>query len=72
MKLTIVMEDRWRTECAIVHENEHVPYGRRTVHIELTPEQLKQIEPRYLGNRGLTKIYEHHGQCWLEADEEGA
>lgn len=66
MKLTVVMEDRYRTEIAIVHENQHVDYGRRVVQIELTPEQLRQLSPRQVGTRGRTPVYEQYGSVWLE------
>ena len=64
--LRVVMLDTWRTHCAHVHENDHVPYGRRLVSIELTPEQLAMIEPRKLGVDCGQDRHEEVGEVWLE------
>ena len=64
--LTVIMEDRLRTEISIIHENQCVPYDRRTVHIPLTDEQIAMIEPRFLGHSGGQKRYEDIGSVWLE------
>lgn len=66
MKLTVIMLDRYRTEVAIIHENQHVDYGRRVVQIELTEDQLRQLAPRNVGQRGRTPVYEEYGPAWLE------
>ena len=67
MKLTVIMVDTYRTYAALIHENESKPYGRRTVQIELTPEQMAAIKPRALGTTSQgDEIAEEIGQCWLE------
>ena len=66
MKLTVVMLDRQRTRFAIVYENQSVPYGKRTVQIELTPEQLEMIRPRKVGTEGGVDVFEEIGEHWLE------
>ena len=68
--LTVVLADRHRTVSAIVNENEHVPYGRRTVQIELTPEQREAIAPRCLFPGGRSPVHEHILDCWLEPTDE--
>ena len=67
--LTVVLADTHRTTVAIVHENEHIPYRRRTVHVKLTPEQLAQIEPRSTGWMSGEERFEEVVTCWLEADD---
>jgi ACT domain-containing protein len=65
--LTVIMADTQRTYISIVHENEHKPYGRRTVQIELTDEQRRQLEPRYTGNISPgAEQYEEVLYCWFE------
>lgn len=66
MKLTVVMIDTWRTRLAIVHENEYITYRRRTVQIELTPEQQKLLAPRKLGVDCGKDVHEEMGESWLE------
>ena len=39
LTLSVIIEDRYRTYVGMVHEQQVVPYGRRTVQIQLTPEQ---------------------------------
>ena len=64
--LTVVLADTWVTECAIVHENEHRPYKRRTVHIELTDEQRAEMAPRDVGESRGKPVYEVVLTSWLE------
>lgn len=66
MKVTFVLADTHRTYVAVVHENEHVPYRRRTVTIELTPEQVAQLAPRRVGVSQGADVYEETLTCWLE------
>lgn len=68
MKLQVTMLDRLRTEVAIVHENQHVPYGRRQVTIELTPEQAAQLAPHSLGWSGGSERFEEIGEVWIEQE----
>lgn len=66
MRVTFVLADTHRTYIALTHENEHVPYRRRTVTIELTPEQREQLKPRSVGVRLGTDVTEEVLTCWLE------
>jgi len=66
MKLTVVIADTWSTTCRLEHENEWTPYKRRTVQIELTPEQEALLELRVVGLNKGTDIYEDILQCWFE------
>ena len=71
IKLQVTMLDTWRTSCAISYENEHVPYGRRQVTVELTPEQVAQLEPREVGRDGRKAVLEEIGPVWLEMESHG-
>lgn len=64
--LTVVLADTHRTRMAIVHENESIPYQRRTVQIELTPEQMAAIAPRKVGFENGCDVYEEMYSSWLE------
>lgn len=66
MKVTFVLADTHRTYIAAVHENESVPYRRRTVTIELTAEQVQQLAPRQVGNVAGKVIFEETLTCWME------
>ena len=46
------------------------PVEHRTVKIEFTPEQLKKLEPRYVGSRGGDDYYEDYSQAFIEFDGE--
>ena len=64
--LTVVLADTHATYMAIVHENEHRPFQRRTVQIRLTNEQRRELRPRHTGmNRGQA-THEEHLTAWLE------
>jgi len=58
MKLHFILADTHRTYVAVVHENEHVPYRKRIVTIELTPEQMEVIKPRKVGEMQGKEVYE--------------
>jgi hypothetical protein len=64
--LTVVLADTHRTHMAIVHENECMPYRRRTVQIELTPEQMAAIAPRVVGSDRGQDVHEELVTSWLE------
>lgn len=68
MKVTFEIRDTWRTYCANVFEQEVVPHARRTVQVELTPEQLKQISLRKIGQDGGKPVFETLTMCWIESD----
>lgn len=66
MKLQVVMLDTHRTRMSIVHENEHIPYGRRLVTIELTEAQAAKLLPRKVGSECGNPIFEEIGEVWLD------
>lgn len=65
-RLTFLLLDTHRTWVAVVRENEHLPYGRRTVQIALTPEQEATIKPLGVGLRDGRKVYEELADVWIE------
>ena len=69
LKLTVMIEDRYRTYVGIVHEQQQVPYGRRTVQIELTPEQNANLRCEKLGTAIRQPVYEVLRECWLETTD---
>jgi len=68
MKLTVVFTDTYRNTIALVHENEYFPYKFRTVQIKLTEEQIKQLQPKYLGNSNGCDYYEELYNSWIESE----
>lgn len=67
--LTVVFEDRFETRMRIIHENEHVPYGKRTLRIELTVGQRESLKPRKVGVESGVDQYEDIRECWFEPSE---
>jgi len=66
MELTVIIADTWSTTMRLQHENECVPYRKRTVHINLTPEQCSALDLRIVGRSGIRDVYEEILECWLE------
>ena len=66
MKLTVVMLDTQRSYLALVHENQSIPYRKRLVEIELSPEQVDKLTPRKTGSNGTKNTYEERGEIYLE------
>lgn len=66
MKLRVVMLDTHRTQMALQHENESIPYGRRLVTIELTQEQSAMLERKSVGFNSNAEAFEEIGDVWLE------
>lgn len=66
MTLTVILANTWETYAAIVYENEWRPYSRRTVQIELTPEQAAKLTPRVVGTDKGKDVKEIILQCWIE------
>lgn len=58
MKLHFILADTYRTYLATAFDGEHVPYRKRIVTIELTPEQMEAIKPRKVGMWGENEVYE--------------
>lgn len=69
--LQVTMLNTWSTHCAIVHENQGRPYGRRQVTIDLTPEQVEQLQPKVVGQDGADDRHEEIGEVWLEVEHDG-
>ena len=65
MRISFIIADTYRTEIAIIHENEHRPYGRRVVTIDLSPEQEKALELRKVGMRGMKAVKEEILDCFV-------
>ena len=68
--LTVILGDTFGTETAIIHENEHRPYRKRTVQIRLTEDQRREVSPRYLGRSGGNPRFEEVLEAWLEPASE--
>lgn len=66
MKLVVVMLNTWITECSLMHCNEHRPYGRRIVSLELTPEQVSALRPMQVGSDRGQNVTESIGEVWIE------
>lgn len=58
MRLHFILADTYRTYLATAFDNEHVPYKKRIVTVELTPDQLDAIKPRKVGMSGENEVYE--------------
>ncbi len=67
--LTVILVDSTATDIAITHQNEWLPFRKRTVHIELTDEQMKMLEPRHTGTINGKPQFEVIGEVWLESEE---
>lgn len=68
MKLTFLLADTYRTQVAIVHEGESRPYGRRSVTIDLTPEQMAAVQRKLLGASSGVDVYEEYLDVFIEHD----
>lgn len=68
--LTVVFADTHRTMIAVSFENDHIPFRRRSVQIELTPEQREQLAPRCVGESRGHDVHEELVTCWLEPVED--
>lgn len=58
--LTVIMADFGAFSCA------QEPVQHRTIHIALTSEQLKQLQPHYTHTTGGEKHYESISHCFIE------
>lgn len=66
MKLQVMMVDKIGTDIALFHQNECVPFRRRQITIELTPEQIDELKPRHTGNINGDDYFEEIGNVWIE------
>ena len=69
MKITFIMADTWGTEARLRCDNEHVPYKKRTVTINLTDEQLRQIKCRKVGKESDVDKFEEIIDCFIENEK---
>jgi len=69
IKLHFVLADTLATYLSLIYENEHRPYRKRVVTIELTPEQMEAIAPRSVGWCDGTERYEELLDVILEMPE---
>lgn len=68
MKLIVELVNTFRTRLAVHHENDHIPFRRRIVCIELTPDQIKKLEPKKLGTDQGADVFEELGNIWVQDD----
>lgn len=66
MKLMVVILSTTETTLRLQHENQLVPYGRRLVQIELTPEQQVALALKADGHMNGETTYERYGDMWFE------
>lgn len=64
--LTVVFLNTFDCETSVIHLGSPQPFVRRSVQIELTPEQVKELQPRVLGKDRGADRYEKRVECWLE------
>jgi len=69
MRITFILADTTTTYVALVHENQHRPYSKRSVSIELTPEQELLIRPRKTGHINGKVQHEIILDCFVEAED---
>jgi hypothetical protein len=68
MKITFVVADTWATTARLQHENEYVPYKKRTVQVELNHEQMEKLKLRKVGDRYGSSVFEEILDCFIESD----
>jgi len=64
MKLRVI----FRNDGPLVHCQDNPSY--RLVSIDLTPEQVEKLQPRYAYSVGSKDYYEEISRCFLELDED--
>lgn len=68
MRVTFILADTHATHIAAVYENEHRPYRKRTVSIELTPEQVAALKPRPVGVLNGVEQVEELLECFVDSE----
>lgn len=71
IKLQVTMINTWATDCMLREYQELIPFARRQVTIELTPEQVAQLNPKEVGTNGNKAVFENFGHVWLEVTRLG-
>lgn len=67
-RVTFTLADEFVTQVSVIHMNEHTPFRKRTVTIDLTPEQMERIAPRFVGQHNGHDVYEVVHDCHIEWD----
>lgn len=70
IRLTVELLDTFRTRMGVIHENDHIPYGRRLVSVELLESQINRLKPKVVGIEGTREVYEELGSVWIEMKED--
>lgn len=70
MKITFILADTTPTYVALVHENQYRPYSKRSVSINLTPEQEMLLRRRETGHINGKVQREIILECFVEEDDE--
>ena len=65
MKITFIIQNPWLNIWSLNHTGESAPVPTRTVQIELTPEQEKELELKPCGND-----WDHQRKDYIERHEE--
>ena len=66
MKITFIIVNTFGTYIAKKHLQECEPYKRRSVSIELTPEQLQKLQLKEVGEENGKKFNEEILDCFIE------
>ena len=69
MKLHIILADTWRSIMTREMTNQAVPFTKRVVTIELTPEQEEAVKPQHVGTNGGVDMYEEILEVIVEEGE---
>ena len=69
MKITFIIANTWETAMRLNFENECVPYRKRIVTIDLTPEQKEKLILRKVGVDRGQDVYEEIIECFIENEE---
>lgn len=71
-RITFIIANTWETTMRMQFENQLHPYRKRTVTIELTPEQEAAIERHCVGSsRGGKDVFEDILECFVEREGAG-
>ena len=66
MKITFILSDTWGAWNHMEYNNTRISPAKRTVSIELTPEQIDQIGIRVVGNNCGRAMMETIQECFVE------
>lgn len=68
MKLTFVIANFWAVQCNLENLGVVIDPPRRTVTIELTPEQMRKLELREVGTKWDKPRFEEITTVFVEVD----